>query len=184
MISTAVVQRYAGALADLVVAPESGLAPETVVEQLRSFETAILEAPGLRLVLASPAVSTSRKRAAIRRIADALGIAPLIRNFILVLSDHRRAALLTPVIDSFELLVDERRGFVPGEIRSAAALSEPERQTLAGELGRLAGAQVRLRFTVDPNLIGGVMARIGSTVYDGSVRGQLAALRTRLAVTA
>ena len=62
-------------------------------------------------------------------------------------------------------------------------LNDRQRQELSGDLGRLTGAQVRLRFTVDPSLIGGVMARIGSTVYDGSVRGQLAALRSRLAVT-
>jgi F-type H+-transporting ATPase subunit delta len=183
MISAAVVNRYASALADVVVAPDSGLAAAQVVEQLRSFETAVTEAPGLRLVLASPAVSASRKRTVVRRIADALSLAPLIRNFILVLSDHRRAAALAQIIDAFEVLVDERMGFVAGEIRSAFPLNDRQRQDLSGDLGRLTGAQVRLRFTVDPSLIGGVMARLGSTVYDGSVRGQLATLRSRLAVT-
>jgi F-type H+-transporting ATPase subunit delta len=183
MISTAVVNRFASALADLVVAKDSGLTPAQVIEQLRSFETGVGESPDLRLVLASPAVSTARKRAVIRRIADALALSPLIRNFILVLSDHRRAAALSQVIDAFELLVDERLGFVPAEIRSATELSEDQRQSLSGELARLAGSQVRLRFTIDPDLIGGATARIGSTVYDGSVRGQLATLRQKLAVT-
>jgi F-type H+-transporting ATPase subunit delta len=182
MISSSVIQRYAGALADIVATPESDLAPDRVTEQLRAFAAAEAETPGLRLVLASPAVSSSRKRAVIRRIADELGLAPLVRNFLLVLSDHRRSAALAPIIDAFEKLIDERLGFIPGEIRSAVELSAEQRQALAGDLGQLAGAQVRLRFAVDPDLIGGVTARLGSTVYDGSVRGQLAALRNRLAV--
>jgi F-type H+-transporting ATPase subunit delta len=183
MISTAVVHRYASALADVVVAPNSGITAEQVIEQLRSFDAAVSEAPGLRLVLASPAVSSTRKRTVIRRIGDSLGMAPLIRNFVLVLSDHRRAAALTQIIDAFVVLVDERLGFVAAEVRSAVELTGEQRDDLERDLGKLAESKVRLRFTVDPSLIGGAMARLGSTVYDGSVRGQLAALRNKMAVT-
>jgi F-type H+-transporting ATPase subunit delta len=182
VISAAVVNRFAGALADIVVQKDSGITPLQVVDQLRSFEAALREAPALGQVLASPAVSSSRKRVVIGKIADVLGLAPLVRNFVLVLNDHRRTAALTQVIDAFELLVDERLGFVPAEVRSAAELGDDQRKTLADELARLAGSEVRLRFTVDPSLIGGATARIGSKVYDGSIRGQLGVLRQRLAV--
>lgn len=183
MISAGVVKRFASALADIVVEKNSGITPEQVTEQLRCFDGALHEASDLRDVLASPAVSNSKKRAVIRTIADALGIGALVRNFILVVSDHRRIAALSEVIEAFELLVDERLGFLPAEVRSAAELGEDQRQTLAKELERLAGSKVRLRFNVDTSLIGGATARIGSKIYDGSIRGQLAVLRQKLTLT-
>jgi F-type H+-transporting ATPase subunit delta len=137
----------------------------------------------LRSVLASPAISATRKRLVIKSIASALGASTVIRNFVLVLSDRRRAAALAEVLDAFEKALDARLGFVGAEVRSAFELTDRQREQLSAQLGKLAGAQVRMRFTVDPDLIGGVAARIGSTVYDGSVRGQLAELRERLAVT-
>jgi F-type H+-transporting ATPase subunit delta len=182
MISSAVVNRYANALVDVVVSPSSGIDPALAVNQLRSFEEALETAPDLRTVLASPAVSTARKRQVIRRIADAIGLERIIRNFLLVLSDHHRAAALAEMIRAFEVLVDERLGFLHAEVASASELSPQQRDQLQAELGKIAASQVRMKFIVDPDLIGGVKARIGSKVYDGSVRGQLAILRRRLAL--
>jgi F-type H+-transporting ATPase subunit delta len=98
--------------------------------------------------------------------------------------DHRRIAILSEIIRSFEETVDERLGFARAEIQTARELSESQRASLVPRLERLTGKRVRPHFSVDEALIGGVVARIGSTVYDGSVRGQLASLERRLAAEA
>ncbi len=180
MTSTAVVNRYGSALVDVVLSPNSDVQPSEALAQLKAFDAAVSESSDLRSILASPAVSAQRKRAVIRRLADLIGASRVVRNFLLVLSDHRRAAALTEVIDAFDTVLDQRLGYVRAEIRSASELTADERERLAERLGVLAGSKVRLRFAIDPDLIGGVTAKIGSTVYDGSVRGQLAQLGERL----
>jgi F-type H+-transporting ATPase subunit delta len=181
MISSVVVNRYANALADVILSPGSDVqAPEAIV-QLRAFDATVQGSPDLRSVLGSPAIPVARKRAIIKDIAHRLELASVVRNFILVLSDHRRAAGLAQMTDAFEMLLDERLGFVRADVKSAVELNPLQRDELSGHLGTVAGAPVRLRFTIDPDLIGGVTAKIGSRVYDGSVRGQLAEMRKRLA---
>jgi F-type H+-transporting ATPase subunit delta len=182
MTSSAVVNRYASALVDVVVSASAGIDPARAVEQLQAFDAVIHGSPDLRTVLASPSVSIARKRLVIRRIADALGLDRIIRNFLLVLTDHRRAGALPEVIDAFDLLLDERLGFVRAEVVSAYQLTAQQREQLSVELAKLANSQVRMRFAVDPELIGGATARLGSKVYDGSVRGQLANMRQRLVI--
>jgi F-type H+-transporting ATPase subunit delta len=180
MISSAVVNRYANALADVVLSPDSGVQPPQAVEQLRAFDDVVTSSSDLRSVLASPAIPVARKRAIIKEIAGKMGFATVMRNFVLVVNDHRRAAALAQIVDAFETIIDERLGFVRAEVRSAFELDNNQQGELSGRLGQLAGAPVRIKFAVDPDLIGGVTARIGSTVYDGSVRGRLAGMRTRL----
>ena len=96
--------------------------------------------------------------------------------------DRRRIALLSEIIRDFEAVVDARLGFARADVTSARELSEGQRGELNSKLQRLTGKRIRMRFTVDQALIGGAVARIGSTVYDGSVRGQLASLERRLSV--
>jgi F-type H+-transporting ATPase subunit delta len=186
MTSSAVVNRYANALVDIVVAPSPGsegaITAPAAVGQLREFNAAVQSSVELRTILASPAVSTPRKRQVIRRIGQSLGLSRIILNFLLVISDRRRAAALPEIIAAFEVLLDERLGFVRADVTTALALIPEQRESLSAELGRLAGAPVKLQFSVDPELIGGVTARLRSRVYDGSVRGQLANLERRLAV--
>ena len=87
------------------------------------------------------------------------------------------------MVDAFELIFDERMGYVRAEVKSAFDLNPLQKDELSGQLSELAGSPVRMRFAVDPELIGGVTAKIGSRVYDGSVRGQLAEMRKRLAAS-
>src|SRR4029077_13350007 len=94
--------------------------------------------------------------------------------------DHRRAHDFGSIVDAFETLLDERLGFVAAEVRSARPLTEAQRVTLETQVSRLAGKKAKLKFSSDPALIGGVVAHVGSTVYDGSVRGHWEKLRTRL----
>lgn len=182
MISSAVINRYANALADVVLSPQSDVKAPEAVAQLRAFSDAVNESRDLRLVLATPAVPMPRKRAVLKDIAERLGTSRVVRNFILVLNDHRRIAGLAEVVDAVEVIFDERLGFVRAEVKSAYDLNGDQQNELASQLSAIAGKQIRMRFTVDPELIGGVTAKIGSRVYDGSVRGQLADMSKRLSV--
>ncbi|MDP9052816.1 MAG: ATP synthase F1 subunit delta [Acidobacteriota bacterium] len=182
MISSAVVNRYANALADVVLSPSSDVKAAQAIEQLRAFDATVQSSGDLRSVLASPAIPVTRKRAIIKNIAGKLGMSRVVMNFVLVLSDHRRAAGLAQMVDAFELLLDERLGFVRAEVKSASELKLAEQNNLSEQLSKLAGAPVKLRFAIEPDLIGGVTAKIGSKVYDGSVRGQLAEMRRHLAM--
>ena len=180
MISSAVVSRYANALVDVVLSPGSGVQPHDAVEQLRWFRDSVEESKALRAVLATPAVPSERKRAVLKDIAARIGASRIVRNFVLVLSDHRRAAALAQVVDAIDEIFSERAGFVRAEVKSAYDLSPAQQKELSGQLGTIAGKPVLLRYAIDPELIGGVTAKIGSRVYDGSVRGQLAEMGKRL----
>jgi F-type H+-transporting ATPase subunit delta len=179
MTLSAVATRYAKALADVTTAA-AGLKPDAALSQLRAFETTLNESRELQNALATPAVPASRKRAVVGRLAEILKLSTIARNFLFVLIDHRRIALLGEILHSFELIVDERLGFARAEVSSPRELTEPQRGAISAQLERLTGKRIRMRFAVDPALIGGVVARIGSTVYDGSVRGQLQTLGRRL----
>jgi F-type H+-transporting ATPase subunit delta len=120
----------------------------------------------------------------VERVAGVLGLSRITRNFLFVLVDHRRIASLATIIHSFELIVDERLGFARAEVASAGEMNDEQRAALNAQLERLTGKRVRTRYAVDGALIGGAVARIGSTVYDGSVRGELESLKRRLAATA
>jgi F-type H+-transporting ATPase subunit delta len=173
--------RYARALADLVLETGSAADPGAVTAEIESFERALEACPDLRLALASPTVPPARKRAVVGRLAKTLPLSSLVVRFLYVLIDHRRAALLADVREAFEAVVDERLGIVRADVASARALSPAQRERILAALARLTGKQARARFRVDQSLIGGVVARIGSTVYDGSILGQLHGLKQRLA---
>jgi len=171
--------RYARALADVVTGP-AAVDPQQILRELRQFHEALAGSPQLRIALSSPAVSPARKRSVIDRLAGLLELSRVARNFLMVLADHRRAAELEGIIEAFEGEIDERLGFARVEVKSARELSAGQRDALDRKLQQLTGRKPRARYSVDPSLIGGVVASIGSVVYDGSVRGQLAALERRL----
>ena len=181
MTHSAVAARYAKALADVVTTPGTQLRPQDAVSELRAFESILRSSPELHSALVTPAVPASRKRAVIERIAAMLRISRIARNFLYVLIDHRRITSLREIVESFETVLDERLGYARAEVATARELSSGQRGELNARLERLTGKRIRPHFSVDESLIGGVVARIGSTVYDGSVRGQLAALERRLA---
>jgi F-type H+-transporting ATPase subunit delta len=180
MTLSAVAARYANALADVVTGSGSTLNPQQAVAELCSFEEVLRGSAELHNALITPAVAVSRKRAVIGRIADTLKLSRVSRNFLFVLIDHRRISSLSDIVRTFEEVVDARLGYAQAEVSSAAGLSEVEQRALTAQLERLTGKRIRMRFSLDPSLIGGAVARIGSTVYDGSVRGQLASIERRL----
>ena len=178
MTLSAVATRYANALADVITAGGAALAG--VPKELQGFEAVLAGSRELANALTTPAVPASRKKAVVSRVGDLLGLSRVSRNLLFVLVDKRRIALLGAILHSLELILDERMGFARAEVAAARELSEPQRAALGTELERLTGKRIRMRYSVDGALIGGVVARIGSTVYDGSVRGQLQAIERKL----
>jgi F-type H+-transporting ATPase subunit delta len=181
MTTATIAQRYASALVDVVMSPAHGTNPDESLTALQAFRDLVSGSPDLRQALESPAVPLTRKRALIDRLVERLSTPRTVRNFLLVLSDKRRLSLLHEVTDQFDILLDERRGFLRAQVESAAELNPTEQAEIGKQLSQLTHKQVRTRFTLNPDLIGGVLARVGSTVYDGSVKAQLAQLRVALA---
>lgn len=177
----AVATRYARALVDLAIRPGEAAAPERVLEELALFEQALRSSPALRNVLLSPAVPAPQKRSLVSRLVRHLGLSDLVRRFLLVVTDRRRLGLLPQIREAVEQTLDERLGVVRVEVASARELTPAQREALNNGLQQLTGLRPRTSFRVEPELIGGAVARIGSTIYDGSVRGRLETLKRKLA---
>jgi F-type H+-transporting ATPase subunit delta len=176
----ALAKRYAQALADVVLEPASGVDPRGAVDQIQSVEELVAGSNELRTVLLNPAVTPSRKRAVVARLTEPVGLAPLVRNFLFVLIDRRRISILSEIREAFEAVLDERSGIVRAVVTSAQELRDWQRGEMTQKLTALTGSQVRSEFSVDESLLGGAMVRIGSKIYDGSLRGQLEILQRRL----
>jgi F-type H+-transporting ATPase subunit delta len=176
----ALANRYASALVDVVSrTPVPG--PEKTAAELAAFLAAFHASLDLRNVLLSPAVAPDKKKAVILALGARIGLSGTTANFLRVVTDHRRLGLLDEMLAAFQALLDERHGILRADVASAQPVQEDLQSALAAGLSRVTGKQVRPRFTVDPALLGGVVARIGSTIYDGSVRGRLHVLGRRLA---
>ena len=176
----AVATRYARALVESVLDPGSKQDPKQVSSELVSFEELLDGTSELRNVLLSPAVSASRKRAVVAKFAEMLPLSRLVKNFLYVLIDRRRINIMGEIVEAYKVILDERLGVVRADVKSAQPLNSEQHRALQHELSLLSGKQVRCDYAVDPELLGGVVAKIGSTVYDGSVRAQLNALKQRL----
>jgi F-type H+-transporting ATPase subunit delta len=179
-MSLAIASHYANALADVVLGSKGAIQPQAVLDQLKELEVTIQGSQDLRNVLSSPAVPMSKKSTIINRICEMLGMERVVRNFVYIVVRNRRSSLLAQIRTSFETALDERTGLVKAEISSAVNLSAEARAALEAQLARMTGKRIRCHYRVDQTLLGGVVARIGSTVYDGSVRGQLEVLRRKL----
>ena len=110
------------------------------------MEALLQESAELRTALLTPAIQNSRKRAVMANLLARIGGSPLIRNFVYVVIDHRRIAIIGEIREAFELQLDERLGFVRAEVSSAAPLDAPLSAGLESELSKLTGKRMRLRF--------------------------------------
>lgn len=169
--------QYANAFADIAI---SQGAPQTAVRQLADFGEAFAESAELRNFLGSPAVDTRVKHRVIEKIIGQQGGGRIIRNFLFVIADHHRAHMLPEIIEAVESVVRQRQGIAEAEISSAAELSSAQKTELAKTLSRLTGKKIEPKYILDPALLGGAIARVGDTVYDGSLRSRLTEMRTRL----
>lgn len=174
----ALVQRYASALVDVALA--QGVA-ENLKQELADFLALMGESADLRNFLVSPAVSREQKQAVIDRLVARIGASKPLRNFLFVILDNRRSALLPQIREAYNDQLYARLGVAEAQVTSARELTAPERAELVRAFERITGKRVEARYGLDAALIGGAVVRIGSTIYDGSVREQLNRLRARLA---
>jgi F-type H+-transporting ATPase subunit delta len=171
-------QRYANALADLVA--RGDIAAGDLARDLGQVSAMLAESTGLATVLTSPAVNWLHKRAVIDALAARAQLAPITRNFLLVVAQRGRAGRIAAIAHALEALLLERRGIVRAEVSSARILSAGERAMLEQTLARRLGRQLEAHYRLQPDLVGGFLARVGDDVYDASILGRLQRLRHRL----
>jgi F-type H+-transporting ATPase subunit delta len=169
--------RYARALADVVAASGDY---RRVLEELQDFERVYRESVELREAFTSPAVALPEKMKVLEAIGQRLLESPVTLNFLRVLLVNYRMPLLEEAVQAYRKITNDRLGVAQVTISSASDLSEAERESVAARFRELTGKQVELEFRIDRELLGGILAQIGSTVYDGSVRGNLARIREQL----
>ena len=174
----AVASRYARALVEVIL--EQRVDTDIARQQLRAIVDAVHESIELRRVWESPAVLPEQKRAVLDGIAAQIKAVKPIRNFMAVIIDHRRIGMLDDIMRDFESELDAQLGFTEVEVSSARPLSPGEKRAVETRVERLTGKKVRARYTTNTELLGGVVVRAGSTIYDGSVRGQLAKIKQEL----
>jgi F-type H+-transporting ATPase subunit delta len=174
----AVASRYARALVEVVIAEK--IDPATAVQQVKDMVAAVAESKDLRSVWESPAIAADQKRAVLDAIVGQAGTMRPIRNFFAVLIDHARIPMLAQIARQFETELNSQLGFVEADITSSRQLSPADKQGLESQVERATGKKVRARYGTDAQLLGGAVVRVGSTIYDGSVRGQLQKLKEQL----
>jgi len=175
---SAFASRYARAFAD--VSASAHLDPAATDRQLSDFLATWDGSRQLREVFEDPSIPAPQKVAILDKMNAKLGLQRELRKLIAVLINHDRIAHIHEVAEAYRREMQERLGIRQAEIVTARELNEQERRSLIEGAARLAGAQVQATFKLDKNILGGTVIRIGSTVYDGSVRGRLERLREAL----
>ena len=174
----AFVSRYAQAFADVVTAARLDTA--AIDQKLNDFLATWQGSKELREFFENPAIAVNEKVAILDKLNAKLGMQKELRNLIAVLISHNRIAHVAEVAEGYRRLLQEQMGIHPAEITTARELDAKEREALLAEVGKLAGGRVEASFKLDAAILGGTVVRIGSTVYDGSVRGRLDRLRDAL----
>jgi F-type H+-transporting ATPase subunit delta len=172
--------RYARALAAVISDQKLDLI--AAQGQLSDFASLLAESVELREVLQNPSIPEPQKLKVLDALAPRLGFSRPIRNFIALVTHHDRLHELPEMIKAYASIADENTGIAEVEITTARPLDDANRRLLEQQAAKLAGEpKVQATYREDPSLLGGAVVRIGSTIYDGSVRGQLEQMRQRLA---
>jgi F-type H+-transporting ATPase subunit delta len=166
-----VASTYARAFADVVLSEH--LDAGRAVAALLEIERLLSESMALRRVWENPAVPADQKRKLLDALVQREGIDRVVRNLIAVLIDHRRTHFLPRIVEQLEKELDARLGFAEAQISSARELGDAEKRSLEGQMEKTTGKKIRAHYGIDPSLLGGAVVRVGSTIYDGSVKGQL-----------
>jgi F-type H+-transporting ATPase subunit delta len=175
----AVLGRYARAYAEVVVRHKHHT--EKAVAELEQMAALMSSSRELRNVLANPAVSREQKLKLLDAIIARMDAGKLLRNFLAVLIDHRRIGNIGELVELFKQELDRRMGIADAKVSSVRELTSAEKKTLEKQLAEITGKAVRATYSEDASLLGGVLVRVGSTIYDGSVHGQLQRIRQELA---
>lgn len=166
-----VASTYARAFADVVFS--SHLDAGRSVSGLRRIASLSSGSVELRRVWENPAVPAVQKRKLLDAIVQQEGIDKPVRNLVAVLIDHRRLSFLSRIVEQLEKELNARLGFAEAQISSARELADAEKRVLEAQIAKATGKKVRASYGLDPSLLGGAVVRVGSTIYDGSVKGQL-----------
>jgi F-type H+-transporting ATPase subunit delta len=166
-----VASTYARAFADVVL--DEHLDASRAVGGLRRIARMLSGSVELRRVWENPAVPVEQKRRLLDAIVRHEGVERPVRNLIAVLIDHRRIPALPRIAEQLEKELDARMGFAEAQIASARELGDAEKRILEAQVEKLTGKKVRAHFRQDASLLGGAVIQVGSTIYDGSVKGQL-----------
>lgn len=169
---------YAEALAAVALAENR---PEQMRRELEDFLGLMAESADLRNFLVSPAVANSSKQGVIAKLVERLGASRELRNFLFLVVDHRRVGLLGAIAVAFGQELNARLGILEARITTARELDAEEKRAIEDELARQTGKRIEASYRIEKGLEGGAVVRIGSTVYDGSVRASLEQLRARMA---
>jgi len=178
MISGVVARRYAKALFDL--ATEQGQV-DAIGEEFGLLRRVLDETPELVELLANPAhTRAERKRIAGEILQQRLAVSEPLRNLVAILIDNNRVGGIPEIADRYKEMADEAAGRAQVVVKSASRVSEADRARLEEGLSRVTGKQVTVQVEIDPSLIGGLSARVGGLVFDGSIRAHLEALEEEL----
>ena len=172
-----VARRYATALADVVLKHDE---TETVKTELKTWEDLIKLNDNLQTAFANPSIAHLSKEKVLEGLLAKTKPSKTTANFLRVLLRNSRLTELRQINEKFAAVLEERSGVVAAEVTSARPLSDNERAELKASLAKLTGKLVNLNFEIDENIIGGVVTRVGSTVYDDSVKTQLENLKMQL----
>lgn len=169
---------YAQALLKVAGGTDEAVA---VRDQLRGLRDAMVAVPALAKMAANPAIPMAEKHRVLDRVGERLGLGDLAFRFVFLLLSNYRLQHLPAVVETLEAELNRRLGVATAEVTTAQPLDEAERSTLAAALGKILDRRVEMKLAVDPALIAGFRARVGSTLYDASLQGQLDRLASRLA---
>ena len=169
--------RYAKALIE-VLYPDKA---EAGYQQLEQFLSLLNTQQDLRRFLENPTTAGERRKRMLHDLAAALKMDQKVANFIGILADRDRLTILEEIVETYQTLLDEKLGIVRARVTSAQSLDAGQQKELAARLEKATGKQIRMVVAVDPSIIGGVVAQVGSTIYDGSVRQRLQTFKDRLA---
>ena len=171
-----IARRYAGAL--FALGRENGdEALGRYGADLVAIGDQLAAAPALDAALKSPVISPAEKKAVLDAVLQKMNVHQTVRNFCLLLADKERLAFLSEIVRCYSTLLDQARGIIRGRLTTAVELTEDKQAALKAELEQKAGTGIELGFDVDPDILGGVVLKVGDKVLDASLRAQLAILR-------
>jgi len=175
----AIAGRYARAFVEVVT--ESRLDPDKTVQELEQMAGLLAENRELHNVFINPAVEHAQKINLLDAIIKKMDGTKMLRNFLAVVIDNRRIGQIGDIVREFRQQLDEQRGIADAQVDSSRELTAGEKSALETQLSGVTGKKIRARYSEDPALLGGAVVRIGSTIYDGSVRGQLQKIKQQIA---
>ena len=126
-------------------------------------------------------MTVEAKHEVIEKITKRLGASKIVRNLLFLTADHRRTQFIPEIVATFQQVIRQRQGVAQAAVTTAVDLNAGQKKELASALGKLTGKKIEIKYSQDPSLLGGVVVRIGDTIYDGSLRSRLNEIRNRLA---